>query len=48
MGICHYSHQAYDLALTCLEGAVKIRKYRVGRLTDSDEIVELYGEEVAL
>jgi len=48
MGICHYDHQAYDLALTCLEGAVKIRKYRVSRLTDSSELVELYGEEVAL
>mmetsp|Transcript_26648 Transcript_26648/g.63910 ORF Transcript_26648/g.63910 Transcript_26648/m.63910 type:complete len:2683 (+) Transcript_26648:137-8185(+) len=48
MGICHYNHSAYDLALTCLEGAVKIRKYRVSRLTGSDEIVELYGEEVAL
>ena len=48
MGICHYNHQAYDLALTCLEGAVKIRKYRVSRFTDSAELVELYGEEVAL
>ena len=48
MGICHYNHAAYDLSLTCLEGAVKIRKYRVSRLTDSEEIVELYGEEVAL
>jgi len=48
MGICHYNHRAYDLALTCLEGAVKIRTYRVSRLTDSTELVELYGEEVAL
>lgn len=48
MGICHYNHQAYDLALTCLEGAVKIRKYRVSRFTDSAELVELYSEEVAL
>ena len=48
MGICHYNHQAYDLASTCLEGAVKIRKYRVSKLTDSTELAELYGEEVAL
>mmetsp|Transcript_22415 Transcript_22415/g.48576 ORF Transcript_22415/g.48576 Transcript_22415/m.48576 type:complete len:1615 (+) Transcript_22415:1-4845(+) len=48
MGICHYNHRAYDLALTCLEGAVKIRKFRVARLTNSAELVELYGEECAL
>lgn len=48
MGICHYKHRAHDLALTCLEGAVKIRKYRVSRLTDSADLVELYGEECAL
>ncbi|KAL7543830.1 hypothetical protein ACHAXR_013162 [Thalassiosira sp. AJA248-18] len=48
MGNCHYKHRAYDLASTCLEGALKIRKYRVSQLTDSSELVELYGEEVAL
>ncbi len=45
MGLCHYNHRAYDLSATCLEGAVKIRKYRVSR---ESEVVELYGEEVAL
>ena len=48
MGGCHYNHRAFDLALTCLEGAVKIRKYRVSQLTTSDELVELYAEEVSL
>lgn len=48
MGYCHYDRQAYDLALTCLEGAVKIRKYRVSHLTSSEELVELYSEEVSL
>jgi len=48
MGICHYNNKAFDLALTCLEGTVKIRKYRVSRLTDSAELVELYGEECSL
>ena len=48
MGICHYSHRAYTRALTCLNGAVKIRKYRVSRLTYSSDDVELYEEEAAL
>jgi tetratricopeptide (TPR) repeat protein len=48
MGTCHYNHKAYDLALTCFEGAVKIRKYRVSRLTEAADLVELYGEEVNL
>ncbi|KAL9178952.1 hypothetical protein ACHAXT_011925 [Thalassiosira profunda] len=48
MGVCHYSHGAYDLALTCLEGSIKIRKHRVVRLNDTADLVELYGEEVAL
>lgn len=48
MGLCHYNYKAFGLALTCFEGAVKVRKYRVSRLTSSSDVVELYGEEVAL
>ena len=48
MGLCHYNYKAFDLALTCFEGTVKVRKYRVSRLTSSSDGVELYSEEVAL
>jgi len=48
MGLCHYNHRAFDLALTCLDGAVKIRKHHVSRLTHSSDVIELYNVEVAL
>jgi tetratricopeptide (TPR) repeat protein len=48
MGLCHYNHRAFDLALTCLDGAVKIRKHHVSRLTHSSDVIELYDVEVAL
>ena len=57
MGQCHYSHRAYDLARTCLLGALRVRKHRVSQLSDdhddNDEDPEssrdsLYEEEVAL
>jgi tetratricopeptide (TPR) repeat protein len=48
MGLCHYNQGAFGLALTCLDGAVKIRKYRVSKLTYSSDTIELYEEEVAL
>ena len=37
MGLCHYSHRAYELALTCFEGALKVRKHRVSRLNEEVE-----------
>jgi tetratricopeptide (TPR) repeat protein len=48
MGLCHYNQGAFGLALTCLDGAVKIRKYRVSKLTYSSDTIELYEEEVSL
>ena len=37
MGLCHYSHRAYDLALTCLAGALKVRKHRISHLMEEAE-----------
>jgi tetratricopeptide (TPR) repeat protein len=57
MGQCHYSYRAYDLARTCLLGALRVRKHRVSQLLTSDDDDdddpqsngdELYEEEVAL
>jgi tetratricopeptide (TPR) repeat protein len=48
MGLCHYNQGAFSLALTCLDGAVKVRKHQVSKLTHSSDIIELYEEEVAL
>ena len=48
MGLCHYNQRAFDLALTCLDGAVKIRKHRVSRLTHSSDVIERYQEECRL
>ena len=39
---------SYNLALTCLEGAVKIRKYQVSRLKSTTELASIYEEECAL
>lgn len=44
MGICHYNHRSYNLALTCLEGAVKVRS----RLKSTTDLASIYGEECAL
>ena len=40
--------RAFSLALTCFEGSVKIRNYRVTKLSDSGDVIDLYSEEVAL
>lgn len=32
MGLCHYNHKSYDLALTCYMGALKVRSHRVNYL----------------
>lgn len=32
MGLCHYNHKSYDLALTCFMGALKVRNHRVSHL----------------
>ena len=48
MGICHYNVRAYDPALTCLNGAAKIRKHRMSSLTQPSDGVELYEEELGL
>lgn len=48
MGICHYNVRAYDPALTCLNGAVKIKKHRMSSLTQPSDVVELHEEELAL
>jgi len=57
MGQCHYSYRAYDLARTCLLGALRVRKHRVSQLSDDDDDSDistqsnrdsLYEEEVAL
>ena len=57
MGQCHYSYSAFDLARTCLLGALRVRKHRVSQLSDypddSDDDPQssrdsLYEEEVAL
>ena len=55
MGQCHYSYRAYDLARTCLLGALRVRKHRVSQLSDCDgdedpqsKGDEMYEEEVAL
>ena len=52
MGQCHYNYRAYDLAHTCLLGALRVRKHRVAQLSDSDDPPsnkdDLYEEEVAL
>jgi len=37
MGLCHYSHRAFELSLTCLVGALKVRKHRISRLTGEAE-----------
>lgn len=50
MGRCHSSQKAYALAIPCLEGSVKIRKYRMSTsgTPETNTAVELYGEEVSL
>jgi tetratricopeptide (TPR) repeat protein len=52
MGHCHYNYRAYDLARTCLVGALRVRKHRVSQLAASDDSEpsgdDLYEEEVAL
>lgn len=35
MGLCHYNHKAYDLALTCFIGALKVRNHRLSHLQRS-------------
>lgn len=37
MGLCHYNHKSYDLALTCFMGALKVRNHRVSHLKQSIE-----------
>lgn len=48
MGRCHYTHRAYSLAMHCLEGSIKIRKYRIRESMPSKKTNDVYGEEVAL
>ena len=50
MGRCHSSQKAYALAIPCLKGSVKIRKYRMSTSAtpETTTAVELYGEEVSL
>lgn len=48
MGRCHYTNRAYSLAMPCLEGSIKIRKYRISESMPSKKTIDVYGEEVAL
>lgn len=40
MGLCHYNHKAYDLALTCFMGALKVRNHRLSHLQRSIDHVK--------